>query len=163
MLDLQLALSERIMYLPLSKFISYYKLRVSSEQWFTVIVGICRMMLGDGGKILAHGPVETVWLPPMWGDQCDVFRQPPFDVVDDAPFRGDVLTRNMTGWTGSPVLYCMYCYVTVQVWWRMGSISISRQISSWLEWAVGTGQLSRHPPISGRTKGGWRLKMPAHQ
>ena len=31
---------------------------------WAVIVGIYRMMLGNVGKIPAHGPIERVWLPP---------------------------------------------------------------------------------------------------
>ena len=93
---------------------------------------------------------------------CAVGRQPPFDVGAGAPFRGDVLSRNSTGWIGSLILH--YSDLVSLNWRCMSNISISRQIYLWVSrrrlfLSVERGRLAHHPPICSSTKGGWRRQI----
>lgn len=94
-------------------------LHVSSKQWLPAHAGWYWMIV----TIPTHGPVETIWLPPISGD---VPSNHFFDVVCSAPFRGDAAVETILGEPG--VSYCRFCELTSLIWWHMSSISISHQM-----------------------------------
>ena len=119
--------------------LSYCVFLVSSDCW---------MMLGDGNRITAHGPLETVWLP-----QCKVMGHLSLTTFwCGCWFWGDVLSTNSSGWTESPVLQVLRLDLTnLAVHEYSSSISISHQNLLVCEGSapfksVETGWLTRQPP-----------------
>ena len=89
----------------------------------TVIAG--RMMLGDGSKIPARSPLETVRLPLMWGDASSSVNH----LLMWLTVHCFEVTFSVETVLGEPeVAYCRYCHLTSLIWRRTSSISISHQI-----------------------------------